>query len=164
MKKYTIPPEVVSEAIKLANCHEAELEKYGGCTGHAVRGKVGEIITSLVLQAKMVDHFNYDLVTTKGYKVDVKTTMCRSEPKDYYEVNIVSPNMEKFEKDPPDYFVFVRILEDCSVCWICGYMSSQEFFERAIKTPKGESRGHKTFERGDGLSIAIKDLKPIGEK
>ncbi len=95
-------------------------------------GFIGEIVTNNYLKGKIENTYDYDIVFDK-YKIDVKTKCCGSIPKTEYECSIAAYNTEQ----KCDLYVFTRVSKDLNKCWILGYISKNEFFDKARFCKKG---------------------------
>jgi hypothetical protein len=96
-------------------------------------GFIGEIITSNYLSARISNTYDYDLLKD-GQKIDVKTKSCTSKPLISYDCSIAAYNI----KQQCDYYVFCRVLKDCSVCWLLGYYPKEEYYKSARFCKEGE--------------------------
>ena len=141
----------------------ARVEEFGGEPFATYRGFLGEqLFIDFHGKCHLSNHWNYDIVTDKGNKVDVKTVACGFRPKPHYCVNVISPDLNKFNCDPkdrPDIFVFFRILKNCSKAWLVGYKRLDEYKSGATFMPKGSTMGKMIFKRGDALVLEINKLE-----
>jgi len=139
------------------------IEKFGSRPGAIFRGFIGEeMFLDYWPGSKLIKNYNYDIITVKDKKLDVKTIKCAFKPHEHYMVNVQSPDLEKFKKDPPDYFVFFRIKENLSKAWLVGYKKFDEFIQLATFYPIGTKRGEITF-TGDTWELPISKLDKFRE-
>lgn len=119
-------------------------------------GMLGEIVVANHINGLISDTYDYDIISPKGYKIDVKTKQCTSKPLPHYECSIAAYNTTQ----ECNYYVFVRILNSLKIAWICGYIEKNEYFSLAKLYKKGyidESNGM-TFS-ADAYNLPISQLK-----
>ena len=105
-------------------------------------GRLGELALAKHLGVEVEDHKDYDLIYNDS-KVEVKTKRRAPKPKSNYTVNIAATS--KHQK--PDKYAFLSLeyadrdsggnYSDLRYIWLCGYKSSEQFFEEAEFWPKG---------------------------
>ena len=105
-------------------------------------GRLGELALAKHLGVEVEDHKDYDLIYNDS-KVEVKTKRRATKPKSNYTVNIAATS--KHQK--PDKYAFLSLeyadrdsggnYSDLQYIWLCGYKSSEQFFEEAEFWPKG---------------------------
>jgi hypothetical protein len=95
-------------------------------------GFLGEVVCADYYGFTQENTYQYDLINEKGAKIDVKTKVCSSEPKESYLATVFNPQQKC------DYYIFCRVLENNSKLWICGHISKKDFFEKATFNKKGE--------------------------
>lgn len=98
-----------------------------------IYGFLGEILVADYFNCKIENTYQYDLISPKGKRIDVKTKVTTVIPQLTFECSLVA-----YIKQDTDYYVFVRILADKSKAWILGYIKPKEYFERAVYRVKGD--------------------------
>lgn len=98
-------------------------------------GKLGELVVcecylSLALKRESFEH---DLMIL-GQRIEVKTKKCSSMPRSDYLCSVAKSSA--FQK--PDFYCFVRIMDDLSLGWILGFISHTRFYELAFYKRAGE--------------------------
>ena len=121
-------------------------------------GALGEILIRDYLGYVQAPTPHYDLYTSQGVTIDVKTKRCTSAPKSFYECSIAAHGT----KQQCDEYIFVRVLNSLQRAWILGRISKDEYFAKAVRHKKGdrdESNGF-TF-KADCYNLQISDLWKI---
>ena len=105
-------------------------------------GRLGELALAKHLGVGVEDHKDYDLIYN-GERVEVKTKRRAIKPKSHYSVNVAYTSIHQ----EPDKYAFISIeyahrdsggnYSDLQHIWLCGYKSSEQFFEEAKFWPKG---------------------------
>lgn len=98
-----------------------------------VAGMLGEIIVAHHIGGEIRRTYNYDIISAKGKRIDVKTKRCNSAPLPHYECSIAAYNTTQ----KCDYYIFVRVLNSFKTAWICGYIGHDEYFSLAKFYKKG---------------------------
>lgn len=130
---------------------QGSIEYGGGNAG----GMLGEIIVRDLLGYTECSTRHYDLVTEDGEKIDVKTKLVTSTPRDYYECSIIAHGL----KQECDTYIFVRALKNLSKAWILGRISKQEYFEKATRLKKGDRDERNNYTvRADCYNLPISEL------
>ena len=95
-------------------------------------GMVGQLSVKEYLQCEHAPTYDYDLIH-KGFKLEVKTKACTSEPRPEYDASVADSNT----KQKCDRYVFARVERDRYVrnyltgrVWIIGWMDKEEYFEK----------------------------------
>ena len=104
-------------------------------------GRLGELALAKHLSVEVEDHKDYDLIYN-GEMVEVKTKRRATKPKSNYTVNIAATSKHQ----NPDKYAFLSLeyadrdsggnYSDLQHIWLCGYKSSEQFFEEAAFWPK----------------------------
>lgn len=126
----------------------------------SVAGALGEIVVRDHLNYIHASTPHYDLYTSAGVRIDVKTKHCKTVPHPSYECSIAAHGT----KQDCDEYIFVRALVSLQKLWILGRISKDEYYKKAVRHKKGEvdeSNGF-TF-KADCYNLAIEDLWPIHE-
>jgi hypothetical protein len=123
-------------------------------------GFIGEIVVyNLVLGGFHENTFDYDIIKN-DVKYDIKTKRCTSTPMPNYECSIAGMNPNQ----KCDYYIFTRVLNDQSICWVLGFLSKKEYFKKARFCKMGEvdSKSHMGWRfKADCYNVEIQDLKDI---
>lgn len=126
-----------------------------------VWGMLGEAIVAQYTNSKLVDTFQYDLLSPTGEKLEVKTkkTTLTVAPKTYFECSVCDHN----SKQNCDYYVFVRVSTNCKKAWICGQVHKTHLKKRARYFKKGDTdprNNYKVHASCWNLNIAELDEVP----
>tara|TARA_B100001063_G_scaffold198619_1_gene191235 strand:+ start:130 stop:660 length:531 start_codon:yes stop_codon:yes gene_type:complete len=137
-------------------------------------GYLAEIALTKYLGCKNIscdkgrDKYDYDLIKD-GRKIDVKTKRRTVDPKPFFEVSIAGTS--KHQKTDTYAFISITFKEKRGMgskaqyygvesIWLCGFMSKEDYFDKAIFWKKGAvdpSNGFKVH--ADMYNIPISDLK-----
>ena len=117
-------------------------------------GALGEILVRDLLSCKQVNTRDYDLLMEQT-RIDVKTKLCTSPPKPFYECSITAHGT----KQDCDEYVFVRVLNDLSRGWILGRLPKGEYFKKAKRHKKGDTDESNNFTfKSDCYNLPISEL------
>lgn len=123
-------------------------------------GIIGEIIAASEVGGDIVNTYDYDVVAD-GIRYDVKTKRCTSPPKEYYEVSVADYNTSQM----CDRYLFTRVGFRDGVfghCFILGWMSPPEYYDRARFLRKGDLDGDNGFiVKADCWNLPISELHSI---
>lgn len=153
----------VSDYIKRKAALKAkELGKLNNSITHGqgnIVGFIGELIVKQYLEARANNTFDYD-ITKNSIKIDVKSKTCTSAPKSSYACSIAAYNT----KQKCDYYIFTRVLNDLSCCWILGWYPKEQYLKDAQFCKMGDK--DKSSDCGwrykaDCYNIEIEKLFPI---
>lgn len=110
---------------------------------HNYIGRLGEILVCRYINGKIMDDYNYDILTPSGEKLEVKSKRIKAvtAPLPTYENAVCAKNY----KQKCDYYVFVRISTETNKAWICGKKSPSAFKEAATFKQRGDSDGKFTY-------------------
>lgn len=118
-------------------------------------GLIGEVVAATVLDAKIQNTYDYDIITSIGERIDVKTKRCTSKPKLYYDCSIAAYNT----KQKCDTYAFVRVLTDYTNAWYLGSLPKEEYFQKATKMKAGELDKSNNFTvKADCYNLKIENL------
>ena len=95
---------------------------------------VGEIMVQQLIGAKRQNTFDYDMITAKGTRIDVKTTMTSVAPIYTYDCKISA-----YYKQACDYYAFCRVNYNLEMAWLVGFYPSAQFFTDARHYNAGEA-------------------------
>ena len=111
--------------------------------GGNIAGYLGEEALAPYIDAQIVsnnrglDKYNHDLLLDCGHRLEVKTKRRTVPPKSYYDVSIA----ETSRHQKPDLYAFISLEFDRATkthpkkyyglknVWLCGFMSSYEYWE-----------------------------------
>lgn len=135
------------------------LSKFGSERDRILVGYIGERIIMAHLGLKNDDDkYHYDLISSKGKKLEVKTITCKFKPKPDYWCTVNSHDLSGVYKQDADFYIFLRILNDYSKGWILGWISCEEFFEKGEFIPKGKDFGKFQFVKANATILPINKL------
>ena len=101
-------------------------------------GIIGQYIARFILGGKIEKRkpqlYHYDLLLDDGRKVEVKTKRTTVIPKPFYEGSVTRVN----DKQKCDLYAFCRVDMDKKLGWWLGWISRDDFFEKAIFMKKGD--------------------------
>tara|TARA_R100001129_G_scaffold186144_2_gene176641 strand:+ start:566 stop:1078 length:513 start_codon:yes stop_codon:yes gene_type:complete len=118
-------------------------------------GLIGEVVAATVLNAKIQNTYDYDIITPDGERIDVKTKRCTSKPRLDYDCSIAAYNT----KQRCDTYAFVRVLNDYTKAWYLGSLPKAEYFQKATKMKAGELDKSNNFTvKADCYNLKIESL------
>ena len=127
-------------------------------------GLVGYIGEALVLHlegGEIKDTYDYDLISSEGVKIDVKTKERKVAPRGNYNCTVADFNT----KQKCDRYVFVRIewiKGKWGRAWVLGWLEHQEYFTKANKLNRGEIDVSNGFlVKADCYNVPINALRPF---
>jgi hypothetical protein len=125
-----------------------------------IYGAMGEVVFSDIYADRYVrsDCFDYDFLSLdKSLSVDIKTKRTTAVPKPFWRCSISAFNINQ----KCDYYFFMRVSEDLQTAYVLGYLSKQEFFERAEFFKAGDPDPDKPDWKfaGDCYNVYVKELK-----
>ena len=122
-----------------------------------IYGALGEILflDYLAKNHNVVNcgHYDYDLKVDE-YRVDVKTKRTTVTPKENYNCSISSWNT----RQKCDFYFFCRVSVDKKTAYILGYISKEDFYEKATFNKKGEKETDIFYFKDDCYNLPIRDL------
>ncbi len=150
MRKLNFDQSMIDEAIKKA-------EELGSINNSITSGRgnlagyLAEIALTKYLGCKNIscdkgrDKYDYDLIKD-GRKIDVKTKRRTVDPKPFFEVSIAGTS--KHQKTDTYAFISITFKEKRGMgsqaqyygvesIWLCGFMSKEDYFNKAIFWKKG---------------------------
>ena len=93
-----------------------------------------------------------------GVSLDSKAQGCNGEPLATYEATLY----EEQKKRDTDYYIFSRVKNDFTKCWICGIISKIKFFKIAQLKTAGTETNNFTYDQSR-YEIKYKDLKRVDD-
>jgi len=104
---------------------------------HRQGGLVGYIGEALVLHlegGEIKDTYDYDIISSEGVKIDVKTKERKVAPRSNYNCTVADFNT----KQRCDRYSFVSVLNDYKTAWYLGSISKEDFYKKATLYKKGQ--------------------------
>jgi hypothetical protein len=126
--------------------------------GRQIYGFLSEEIFIDNFGGELIDNRDFDVWVEGLGAIDLKTKVCKSEPKPEYMCSVAAYQI----KNKTDYYAFFRTLSDQSVTWFLGIISKEKFLEEAELIKKGTREGpfvHKV----DTYSVPISKLDSFHE-
>ena len=155
MQEINVTPDMVMNAMKKA-------KEMGQLNNSITRGQgniagfIGEEVARHVLGGEENNTYDYDLITGKGLRVDVKTKRTSVKPKDYYECSVAALNT----KQDCDYYAFVRVHNDMHTAWFLGVYPKESYYQDAKFLKKGEVDPSNNFTvKSDCYNLPISSLQ-----
>ena len=122
-------------------------------------GMLGEIIATEWLSAERVRPpvYSHDIVLN-GITYDVKTKKCGGKPLPEYTASVIAKDGKNNIK--ADRLLFARVLDDWSVIYLCGWLTTRQFARRSELIKAGTREGG-FLHRVDGFHVPISKLNPM---
>lgn len=133
-------------------------------------GAIGEVMILKFYKEKLritEKQFNYLIIDESSYDYDfimnnraieVKTKKINVTPKEEYVVSVASSNSDQ----KCDYYYFTMVHDDCTKGWLLGFISKEDFFNKAVLCKKGEidplSKRKGFLVKADCYSLRISDI------
>lgn len=154
MIEINIQPEHIYKAKQQAN--ELGELKHSITKGKSnIYGFIGEVVLSDVLGIPQTNTYDYDLETSTGIKIDVKTKRTTRTPLPYYECSIAAYNTTQ----RCDYYAFCRVNESLDTLWFLGIIKKEKYFEKAKFLRKGQIDGDNGFVvKADCYNLSISEI------
>ena len=113
-------------------------------------GIIGECIIYKILNEGLPNYVDGSLIEDiliNNKKVDIKSMGRKSDIRDFYAHNVCA-----YQKDRPnDVYLFNSVNKSTGKVQICGWLSKEEFFKKAILKQKGDGRP-----RSDGTTMMLR--------
>ena len=136
------------------------LSKFGSEKSRILVGYIGEkIIMDFLKLDKDIDDYDYDLISSKNKRLEVKTITCKFKPKSDYLCTVNSHNLDGIHKQKADFYIFLRILNNYKKGWILGWISCDDFFKKGQFVAKGKDFGKFKFVKANATTLPINKLK-----
>lgn len=136
--------------------------KFGYNQNRILEGYIGEEIIRDYLGIKITeDKFDYDLISKKNKKLEVKTVSCISKPKSHYLCTVNSHSEEYTHKQKADFYIFVRLLKNYKTAWLVGWINCKDFFLEGKFVKKGKDFGNFKFIKANAYVLEINKLNKI---
>jgi hypothetical protein len=104
-------------------------QREGGLVGY-----IGEALILHLEGGEIKDTYDYDVVSSNGVKIDVKTKERKVAPRANYNCTVADFNT----KQKCDRYSFVSVLDDYKTAWYLGSISKKEFYQKAVFYKQGE--------------------------
>ncbi|MGB3590185.1 MAG: hypothetical protein WBA16_00735 [Nonlabens sp.] len=158
-----IPKSTISYAKEklrqVSHADHRNLSKFGSERDRILVGYIGEKIIMDYLRLEIdSDTYDYDLISNKGKRLEVKTITCKFKPKPDYWCTVNSHNLSGVHKQEADFYIFLRILNDYSKGWILGWKECKTFFEEGTYVEKGTDLGKFKFVKANATILPIEKL------
>lgn len=168
MIEIIISNSIISDAKrKITNVeinNELGKSKFGYNRKRIFEGYIGEkIVMDFLKINEDSDDYDYDLISKKGKKLEIKTISCKFKPKPHYWCAVNSHDLNGVHKQKADYYIFLRILNDYSKGWILGWISCTGFFKYGKFIRKGTDFGKFEFIRANATILPIGDLNQFNK-
>jgi len=135
------------------------LSKFGSERSRILAGYIGEkIIMDFLSLDKDIDDYDFDLISRKGKRLEVKTITCKFKPKPHYWCTVNSHNLDGVHKQKSDFYIFLRILNNCKKGWILGWIPCDDFFKKGEFISKGTNFGKFEFVKANATILPINQL------
>lgn len=163
MIEVLINSSVIEYAQKKLSCIETNdklgLSKFGSEKNRILVSYIGEkIIMDFLAIKEDSDDYNFDLISNKGKKLEVKTITCKFKPPPHFLCTVNSHDLDGVHKQDADYYIFLRILNDYSKGWILGWIPCSDFFKHGQFAEKGTDFGKFKFEKANATTLEISKL------
>lgn len=133
--------------------------KFGYENKRIYEGYIGEELVRDLLNIELIsDTYDYDLISNKGKKIEVKTVSCKFKPKPNYLCTVNCHSLKEKNKQKADYYIFVRIRNDYKVGWVLGWIKCKDFYKKGVFVEKGKDFGNFKFTKANATTLQIKDL------
>lgn len=103
------------------------------------------------------NHYDYDF-KYKGVRYEVKTKQTTVQPKSNYDCSIANFNPNQ----KCDIYIFARLYEFWEKGWILGWLTKEEYFEKAVFLKKGDIDPSNNYVvKADCHNVKISELHDI---
>ena len=162
MVELSVNKEIIKKAndrLNLITTKDNRLSKFGSERKRIYEGYIGEEIIKKYLNINHVtDDYNYDLISNKGKRLEIKTVSCSFKPKLDYLCTVNSHSLDHIHKQNADYYIFIRLLKDYTKAWILGWIECAKFFKIGTFVSKGKDFGKFKFVKANATVLEINKL------
>lgn len=162
MIEFNVTDEILSNAkhrLSLVTKTDHRPSKFGCQRDGIYEGYIGEeIIKKFLNITTNADDYDYDLLSNKGKKLEIKTVSCSFKPRNDYLCTVNSHSLDYMHKQKADYYIFIRLLKDYTKAWILGWIPCKEFFDKGEYIEKGKDFGKFKFVRTNAYVLEINKL------
>lgn len=156
----TITPKIFEEAETFAllfpvcnhkSTMTGEQNKIANLTGNLAESCFNYVFPN----AERVNNYDFDFVWNDK-TIDVKSKRCNSVPQNNFIVSVMEYSLNQQKND---YYVFARVKEDYSKCWILGVISKSGFRKKSTLMKEGDYNPDTNYtSRVDSYDLAISQL------
>ena len=135
MIEVQINKEMIEEAIHRAS--EVPLLKNSDTQGHGTKiAALSDLMVQKTWGGRIASDISYDFdwISPKLYLFEIKSKERNVEPQPWYNCTVKEYNINQ----KCDYYLFTSVFGDYSRGWILGYISKQNFFNKATFFKKDE--------------------------
>lgn len=126
-------------------------------------GAVGEIVVfdyfNTTTTIDFTSTFDFDMIVN-GFKIDVKTRVCKNEPTQNFWLDIPASNTTQ----RCDFFFFVFVLQDLTRAFLAGYIRPEQFFSRATFIAKDTRADHGFVYRCDSYTLKASEVNKFNAR
>jgi hypothetical protein len=162
MIELSVNKDIIKKAddrLNLITTKDNRLSKFGSERKRIYEGYIGEEIIKNYLNINHVtDDYNYDLISNKGKKLEIKTVSCSFKPRLDYLCTVNSHSLDQIHKQNADYYIFIRLLKDYTKAWLLGWIECAKFFKIGTFVSKGKDFGKFKFVKANATVLEINQL------
>ena len=157
MLKVDITDDMVKRARDISNPEKQFNQNKIGRRAN-LTGALGEIVVGDFLKVtrhvykSFKEMYDYD-INYKDIKIEVKTKLVSREPKPFYDCSIFGYNPHQ----KCDQYWFVNLNKNLTHAFILGYISKDEFKQKAVFYKAGTNRGNLVY-KWDNYVVKAYDL------
>lgn len=125
--------QAVTVTLNMIDKARSKATELGVLKNSIIRGKgniagfIGEQIALHCIGGEWQNTYEYDILTSDGRRIDVKTKQTSVQPLPEYDCSIAKYNT----KQKCDFYAFVRVKRDLTIGWYLGMLGKQEYFDKA---------------------------------
>jgi hypothetical protein len=124
---------------------------------------ISDIMVEQTLGGRIVSHLSYDFdwISDKFKLFEIKAKERNVKPDTWHNCTVYNYNT----KQRCEYYLFTSVYGDHSQGWIIGYISKDDFYQKATFFKKGQAdpdeRGGKYVFPADCYNLKIEQLTPL---
>ena len=153
--------QAVTVTLNMIDKARSKATELGVLKNSIIRGKgniagfIGEQIALHCIGGEWQNTYEYDILTSDGHRIDVKTKQTSVQPLPEYDCSIAKYNT----KQKCDFYAFVRVKRDLTIGWYLGMLGKQEYFDKARFLKKGTVDPSNNYKvQADCYNVKIEDL------
>lgn len=153
--------QAVTVTLNMIDKARSKATELGVLKNSIIRGKgniagfIGEQIALHCIGGEWQNTYEYDILTSDGRRIDVKTKQTSVKPLPEYDCSIAKYNT----KQKCDFYAFVRVKRDLTIGWYLGMLGKQEYFDKARFLKKGTVDPSNNYKvQADCYNVKIEDL------
>lgn len=153
--------QAVTVTLNMIDKARSKATELGVLKNSIIRGKgniagfIGEQIALHCIGGEWQNTYEYDILTSDGRRIDVKTKQTSVQPLPEYDCSIAKYNT----KQKCDFYAFVRVKRDLTIGWYLGMLGKQEYFDKARFLKKGTVDPSNNYKvQADCYNVKIEDL------